>query len=124
MIGGRYGSVDLDGVGFTEKEHDYAISQGKPVMAFLHGHPEKLAIDVSDVDPEARNLLEAFREKVKRAKHVKFWETAQDLALHVLQSFSYFVKAYPGGRLGTRRCRRLPKDAGTHGRAARKGRPA
>jgi hypothetical protein len=94
MIGGRYGSVDLDGVGFTEKEYDYAISQGKPVMAFLHGHPEKLAIDVSDVDPEARNLLEAFREKVKRAKHVKFWETAQDLTLHVLQSFSYFVKAY------------------------------
>ena len=35
ILGGRYGSLDRDGVGFTEKEYDYAISKGIPVMSFV-----------------------------------------------------------------------------------------
>jgi hypothetical protein len=95
MIGGRYGSIDLDGVGFTEKEYDYAVGQDKPVMAFLHDHPDDLPFNANEVDPAAREKLEAFREKVKRSKHVKFWDSPQTLTLHVIQSFTYFVKTYP-----------------------------
>lgn len=32
IIGGRYGSIADDGVGYTEKEYDYAISRGKPIV--------------------------------------------------------------------------------------------
>jgi hypothetical protein len=95
MIGGRYGSVDLDGIGFTEKEYDYAADRGKPVMAFLHQHPEQLAFNANEVEPAVRAKLEAFREKIKRSKHVKFWDSPQSLTLHVIQSFTYFVKTYP-----------------------------
>lgn len=28
IVGGRYGSLDDDGVGYTEKEYDYAIQMG------------------------------------------------------------------------------------------------
>mgnify|MGYP000509063210 CR=1 FL=1 len=34
IIGGRYGSLDDDGIGYTEKEYNYAIQKGIPVMAF------------------------------------------------------------------------------------------
>ena len=40
IVGGRYGSLDDDGVGYTEKEYDYAIQNGIPVMAFVFDHPE------------------------------------------------------------------------------------
>src|ERR1700710_3079374 len=37
VIGGKYGSIDPETeLSFTEKEYDYAVEQGKPVMAFLH----------------------------------------------------------------------------------------
>ena len=32
IIGGRYGSLDDAGIGYTEKEYDYAVSLKKPVM--------------------------------------------------------------------------------------------
>ena len=33
ILAGKYGSVDVDGIGFTEKEYDYAIANGIPVMS-------------------------------------------------------------------------------------------
>lgn len=35
ILAGKYGSVDVDGIGFTEKEYDYAIANGIPVMSIL-----------------------------------------------------------------------------------------
>jgi hypothetical protein len=54
IIGGRYGSLGADGVGFTEKEYDYAVRQKKPVMAFLHKSPETLPFQDSEGDPVVR----------------------------------------------------------------------
>ena len=34
MIGGRYGSITNEGISYTEKEYDYAISIGLRVLAF------------------------------------------------------------------------------------------
>src|ERR1035437_10379970 len=36
IIAGRYGSRDEQGIGFTEKEYDYAVERKKPVIALLH----------------------------------------------------------------------------------------
>jgi len=45
VIGGKYGSVDpIEEISFTEKEYDYAVKKGKPVMAFLFGDPGKLTL--------------------------------------------------------------------------------
>ena len=96
-IGGRYGSSDADGLGFTEKEFDYAVSRGKPVMAFLHKSPEKLPFENSEGDPKARAKLQKFRAKLEHSKHVKFWSSAEDLAGKVALSFGSFVASYPAG---------------------------
>lgn len=95
VIGGRYGSLDKDGVGFTEKEYDYATNQKKPIMAFLHGNPEELPLRSSEGAPEAREKLNAFRRKVESAKHVKFWNSSEDLAGKVALSFATFTSMYP-----------------------------
>src|ERR1700683_1236401 len=40
IVAGKYGSVDpADGLSYTQKEYEYAVSKGKPVMAFLHADP-------------------------------------------------------------------------------------
>ena len=95
VIGGRYGSVDKDGLSYTEREYDYATSQQKPVMAFLHGDPGKLSFDHSEGDPAAREKLDAFRRKVQGAKHVKYWASADDLSGKIALSFASFIRTYP-----------------------------
>ena len=32
IVGGRYGSLDKEGLGYTEKEYDYAVAMKKPVI--------------------------------------------------------------------------------------------
>lgn len=36
IIGGRYGSVCKDGISYTEKEFDYAVSVKKTVISFVY----------------------------------------------------------------------------------------
>src|SRR4051794_35054859 len=36
IVGGRYGSVDENGISYTEKEFDYAVSQGIKVIVLIH----------------------------------------------------------------------------------------
>src|SRR5688500_15926185 len=36
VVAGRYGTVDENGVSYTEKEYTYAIERGKPILIFLH----------------------------------------------------------------------------------------
>jgi hypothetical protein len=95
IVGGRYGSVSDEGLGFTEKEYDYAVAQGKPVMAFIHGKPDDIPVGKSDVDAEAREKLGKFVAKVKKAKHVKMWTSGEDLAGKIALSFANFVRSYP-----------------------------
>ena len=50
VIAGRYGSVDESGVGFTEKEYDYAVQTGKTVLAFIHKNRGQLPRDQTESD--------------------------------------------------------------------------
>jgi hypothetical protein len=96
VIGGKYGSIDpKTEISFTEKEYDFAIARKKPVLAFLHGKPGDIPFEKSEADPAIRDKLNAFREKVRAEKHVKFWSTADDLAGKVSRSYASFRQMYP-----------------------------
>lgn len=90
IVGGRYGSTTAEGLSYTEMEYDYALSQGIPVMGFIHRDPETIPAGKTELDPEARSKLEGFRTKVK-AKIVKEYGSAAELGgvvsrgLHKLQ---------------------------------------
>src|SRR6266478_5263390 len=42
IIGGRYGSLADHNVSFTEKEYEYAVSKGIPVLHFFTRSPKEL----------------------------------------------------------------------------------
>ncbi len=80
ILAGRYGSLDSQGMGFTEKEYQYAVEKKKPVLGFLHSNIQKLAFENSEPTEPGRRKLRAFYELVKKSKHVKHWENAAELA--------------------------------------------
>ena len=95
IIGGRYGSLSNEGISYTEMEYDYAISQGVKVVALVHGSPEKLSVEKVEMDSEAQQKLQAFKQKVTTNRLVKFWSDARELAGLVALSLPKTIKTYP-----------------------------
>ena len=95
IIGGRYGSLDDDGVGYTEKEYNYAQQKGIPAMAFVNLHPEKLPNEKC----EHANIekFKAFRDRVRNAKKlVKGYSDIGDLKANVVTAVNAAIREYPG----------------------------
>lgn len=95
IIGGRYGSIDADGVSYTEKEYDYAVASGLKVVALLHEDPSQIQAGKTDQNSEMAERLAAFREKVAEGRLVKFWRSADQLPGLVALSLSKTIKTYP-----------------------------
>lgn len=95
IIGGRYGSISNDGISYTEKEFDYAISKNIPIIAFLHSNINNLTVEKSDTDTEIKAKLIAFRDRAATGRLVKFWETADELNSQVAISLTKTIKTHP-----------------------------
>lgn len=94
IIGGRYGSVDSEGMGYTEKEYRYAIETKKPVIAFLHKDPGKIMAQNTEQTKDGKEKLEEFR-KLAQKKLTKYWISAADLGSVVSRSMIKLIKDFP-----------------------------
>lgn len=94
IIGGRYGSLGPDEKSFTQLEYEYAISQGKPVIAFLHKDPGKLPSECTEKDPEKQKKLDEFRALAEQ-KMVRYWTTPADLGSVVSRSLIKLIRTTP-----------------------------
>ncbi|MGR7026217.1 DUF4062 domain-containing protein [Geodermatophilus sp. URMC 62] len=96
ILAGRYGSVDSEGISFTEREYDYAISLKIPVVAFLHEDPDGLPSKHVDTGEQAERLT-AFRKKVSDSERhtVEFWRDANDLARQVSNAMNEAMRSEP-----------------------------
>lgn len=77
IIAHRYGSI-AEGVSYTEKEYDYAVSQGVPVIGFIIEDDVQWPPAYVDTDSQAKESLVRFKSKVK-SKPVGFWRNSEDL---------------------------------------------
>ena len=93
ILAGKYGSSNQDGIGYTEMEFDYAVSQKKPILCFLHEDPEALPANRTEGSDKGRAKLESFRGKAQE-KHCKFWTTAPDLGGKVSRSMVQLKKKH------------------------------
>lgn len=94
LVGGRYGSSGPEGISYTEMEFDLAVELEKPVLAFLHGAPDQIPVGKSELEPEARKRLEAFREKVS-VRHCKYWANKDELKAAVLLGLVHAIRTQP-----------------------------
>lgn len=95
ILAGKYGSFDDDGIGFTEKEYDYAIEKGIPVMSFVIKDSGKLMSEKCESTNVKRKKLEAFRKKVCAGKLVKFYTDIGTLQAAVAISLNRCIQDFP-----------------------------
>jgi Domain of unknown function (DUF4062) len=96
IIGARYGSIDAAGIGFTEKEYDYAVEKKKTVLAFIHGDPGSIPVKKADIDPGLASKLTAFRKKVSTGRLVQFWTSREDLKSKIIVTLAKAFSEFPG----------------------------
>lgn len=109
IIGGRYGSLDEEGIGFTEKEYEYAVEQKKPVIPLLHENPNNLPRDKTETVEAAWVKLRNFREEVERRHTCVYWNSPDDLKARVIVGLTATVKKHPA--VGWIRADKIPSEA-------------
>lgn len=95
ILGGRYGSLDKDGIGYTEKEYDYAIARGIPVLGFVFDKPENLPARNCETNDEMREKFRLFREKVCSNRLVKFHNDLGSLKANIATSINKCIRDFP-----------------------------
>lgn len=88
LIVGRYCGtlIEEEGISYTEKEYNYAISKGIPVLSFIiSDKAKKESYGVETV--RQQKALKKFINKVKKLP-CEFWETADQLAYQVASTLS------------------------------------
>jgi hypothetical protein len=96
VIAGRYGTLTPDGISYTEKEFDYAVSIGLKVIAFVHQDSAQLSGPNGETDELIKLKLQSFIEKVTTNRIVKFWKNADELSGSVALALQRTIKISPG----------------------------
>ncbi len=86
IVAHRYGSM-AGNVSFTEREYDYAVESGVPVLGFVIEPSAEWPANDVDTVAEARVHLEHFKAKIK-SRMISFWSNADSLAGKVLAALS------------------------------------
>ncbi len=108
IVGGRYGSVSPKGISYTQQEYEYAVEIGKPVCAFLHADPGKIAAEKVELEKQSRRKLDEFRELCKK-KMCKYWESADQLGGLMIGSLNQLTKTRPA--VGWVRADQVPDES-------------
>ena len=95
ILGGRYGSVDTDDIGFTEKEYDYALSKGIPVMSFVFDKPENLPSKYCEPTDAGKSKFLSFRKKVCANRMVKFHSDIGTLKANIITAITHCIRDFP-----------------------------
>lgn len=101
IIAGKYGSEYMDEknriVSYTEREFEYALKQGKPVLAFLVDDIGKLERNKTEVNNDKMERLMKFRKRVITGRLVKFYMNKDDLKAKVMGSLNQIKKQINSG---------------------------
>ena len=104
IVAHRYGS-EFDGVSYTEREYDYAVEIGVPVMGFILDSAVQWPPKFIDTDSAIKDRLNRFKDKV-RSRMVSFWSNPDALAGRVLAALGKQKILSP--RPGWMRAQNLP----------------
>ena len=66
-----------------------------PVLAFLHENLDAIPAGHSELQPDAREKLLSFRDKLATGRLVKHWANGPDLASKVARSLTLSIRSHP-----------------------------
>lgn len=97
LLGSQYGEQAISGVSYLSLEYEYALSQAKPIIVFMHEQPENREIDLQEKHPQLKDKFLAFRKKLlHEAEHIFYFKTPRELELAVRLNIPLMIEQYGG----------------------------
>ncbi|WP_459660498.1 DUF4062 domain-containing protein [Acinetobacter calcoaceticus] len=97
LLGSQYGEQSISGVSYLSLEYEYALSQAKPIIVFMHEQPENREIDLQETHPQLKDKFLAFRKKLlHEAEHIFYFKTPRELELAVRLNIPLMVEQHMG----------------------------
>ncbi len=95
IVAGRYGSIDeASGKSYTQKEYEYAVKKGVPVISFVHSDVKLLPSGKVDSDAAVVQKLDDFKKEISKKLWQK-WDNKDSLASAVVLSLNKLIKSKP-----------------------------
>ena len=96
LMGARYGSMDNEGVSYTEREFDYAVSRGKTIIALIHRNPDRIERGRTDMNEALFQKFMDFRNKViSSGRLISYWEDTTELITNFQASLIQNIQRFP-----------------------------
>lgn len=95
IVAGRYGTVAEDGLSYTHKEFQYAVSKGVPVLVMLHGDRGSISADRTEMTDDGRRRLSDFIAEAEKGRLRKTWITLDGLKLAVREALDHAKATKP-----------------------------
>lgn len=86
IVAGRYGSQADDGLSYTEKEYQYAVSKDIPVLVMLHNQRDTLPANKIEDTASGKAKLKKFITEISQGRLRKGWNTVDGLKLAVREA--------------------------------------
>ncbi|WP_454667492.1 DUF4062 domain-containing protein [Acinetobacter calcoaceticus] len=97
LLGSQYGEQSISGVSYLSLEYEYALSQAKPIIVFMHEQPENREIDLQETHPQLKDKFLAFRKKLlHEAEHIFYFKTPRELELVIRLNIPLMVEQHMG----------------------------
>lgn len=75
LLGSQYGEQSIAGVSYLSLEYEYALSQAKPIIVFMHEQPESREMHLQETHPQLKDKFLVFRKKLlHEAQHVFYFK--------------------------------------------------
>ena len=91
VVAGRYGSLDDQGLSWTEREYDYAHQKGIKTLAFIRNESE-ITADKMEKKPSGQKKLREFIDKIRNAHLCEQWNNKEDLGALVAQALNSVIR--------------------------------
>ncbi|MEB3863438.1 MULTISPECIES: DUF4062 domain-containing protein [Acinetobacter] len=97
LLGSQYGEQSISGVSYLSLEYEYALSQAKLIIVFMHEQPENREIDLQETHPQLKDKFLAFRKKLlHEAEHIFYFKTPRELELVIRLNIPLMIEQYGG----------------------------
>ncbi|PTV49269.1 DUF4062 domain-containing protein [Acinetobacter pittii] len=97
LLGSQYGEQSISGVSYLSLEYEYALSQAKPIIVFMHEQPENREIHLQETHPQLKDKFFAFRKKLLLdVNHIFYFKTPRELELAVRLNMPLMVEQHVG----------------------------
>lgn len=96
ILGGKYGTIiKNEKLSYTEKEFEYANSNGKRIIALVYNDPDNMPVEKRENKLSMINRFKKFREKVLDNGMAYLWNNHVDLAQGISASITKVIEDYP-----------------------------